>query len=135
MNHHAGSIGANHASAQHAAMTRVVGFEIMTAPFTIAHWQVGEMLRHASAPFGEGERAAVVRDLTRSLGAHYLLDVPGFYKRQGSKDVRLAGSTGLVVPVRDDEQQRVPAVCVRDPVLVDLARALPRFLEDREPHR
>jgi hypothetical protein len=50
---------------KHAAMTRVVGFEIMTAPFTIAHWQVGEELRHAGAPLGQGERAAVY--LTNAL--------------------------------------------------------------------
>jgi hypothetical protein len=50
---------------KHFAMTRVVGFEIMTAPFTIAHWQIGEMLRHAGAALGEGERAAVY--LTNAL--------------------------------------------------------------------
>ena len=48
-----------------AATTRVVGFEIMTAPFTIAHWQVGETLRRAGAPLAEGERAAVY--LTNAL--------------------------------------------------------------------
>jgi hypothetical protein len=32
-----------------AATSRVVGFEIMTAPLVIAHWQVGEVLRKASA--------------------------------------------------------------------------------------
>jgi len=67
---------------------------------------------YASLPASEGERAAVVRDLSRSLGAHYLLDVPGFYKRNGSKDVRLAGSPGLLIPVRDDEQ-RVVACLIR----------------------
>ena len=36
--------------------------------------------------------------------------------------------------VGDDEQQRVAAVGVGDPVLVELARALARFLEDREAH-
>lgn len=50
---------------KHAAMTRIVGFEIMTAPFTIAHWQVGEELRHAGAPLAQGERAAVY--LTNAL--------------------------------------------------------------------
>jgi hypothetical protein len=48
-----------------AAMTRVAGFEIMTAPFTIAHWQVGEELRRAGAPLAQGERAAVY--LTNAL--------------------------------------------------------------------
>ena len=46
-----------------AATTRVVGFEIMTAPFVIAHWQVGEALRDAK--FAAGERAAIY--LTNAL--------------------------------------------------------------------
>ena len=46
-----------------AATTRVVGFEIMTAPFVIAHWQVAELLR--DAPFRDGERAAIY--LTNAL--------------------------------------------------------------------
>ncbi len=46
-----------------AALTRVVGFEIMTAPFVIAHWQVGERLH--DAPLQAGERAAVY--LTNAL--------------------------------------------------------------------
>jgi hypothetical protein len=48
-----------------AACTRIVGFEIMTAPFIIAHWQVGEALRHVQAPLAAGERAAVY--LTNAL--------------------------------------------------------------------
>jgi hypothetical protein len=48
-----------------AAMTRVAGFEIMTAPFIIAHWQVGEELRRAGAPLAQDERAAVY--LTNAL--------------------------------------------------------------------
>jgi len=46
-----------------AATTRVVGFEIMTAPFVIAHWQVGELLK--ATPLLEGERAAIY--LTNAL--------------------------------------------------------------------
>lgn len=45
------------------ATTRVVGFEIMTAPFVIAHWQVGERLR--DSPLQEGERASIY--LTNAL--------------------------------------------------------------------
>ncbi|MHB0979667.1 MAG: type ISP restriction/modification enzyme [Thermoleophilia bacterium] len=50
-----------------AAMTRVFGFEIMPAPFVIAHLQLGLFLQHAGAPFSEhaGERAAVY--LTNAL--------------------------------------------------------------------
>ena len=48
-----------------AATRRIVGFEIMTAPFVIAHWQVGEALRHADAPLSGGERASIF--LTNAL--------------------------------------------------------------------
>jgi predicted helicase len=48
-----------------AAMTRVAGFEIMPAPYVIAHWQVGHALRAAEVPLGERERAAVY--LTNAL--------------------------------------------------------------------
>ncbi len=48
-----------------AAMTRIAGFEIMPAPYVIAHWQVGHALRAAGAPLGEEERAAVY--LTNAL--------------------------------------------------------------------
>jgi hypothetical protein len=50
-----------------AATRRVVGFEIMPAPFVIAHWQVGTLLRLAGAPLNDetDERAAVY--LTNAL--------------------------------------------------------------------
>ncbi len=48
-----------------AAMTRVAGFEIMPAPYVIAHWQVGHALRRAGVPLGQDERAAVY--LTNAL--------------------------------------------------------------------
>jgi hypothetical protein len=48
-----------------AAMTRVAGFEIMPAPYVIAHWQVGHALRAAGAPLDRDERAAVY--LTNAL--------------------------------------------------------------------
>ena len=48
-----------------AAMTRVAGFEIMPAPYVIAHWQVGHKLRAADVPLGPEERAAVY--LTNAL--------------------------------------------------------------------
>ncbi len=48
-----------------AAMTRVAGFEIMPAPYVIAHWQVGHVLRAAGVPLGNDERAAVY--LTNAL--------------------------------------------------------------------
>ena len=48
-----------------AAMSRVAGFEIMPAPYVIAHWQVGHVLRAAGVPLGPDERAAVY--LTNAL--------------------------------------------------------------------
>jgi len=48
-----------------AATTRVVGFEIMPAPFVIAHWQVGEALRKVQAHLSVGGRASVY--LTNAL--------------------------------------------------------------------
>jgi hypothetical protein len=48
-----------------AAMTRVAGFEIMPAPYVIAHWQVGHALCAAGAPLRSDERAAVY--LTNAL--------------------------------------------------------------------
>jgi hypothetical protein len=50
-----------------AAGRRVAGFEIMPAPFVVAHWQIGNLLRQAGAPLDgdTGERAAVY--LTNAL--------------------------------------------------------------------
>jgi hypothetical protein len=49
-----------------AAMERVFGFEIMPAPFVIAHWQVDMLLAGAQAPLTAGdERAAIY--LTNAL--------------------------------------------------------------------
>lgn len=58
-----------------AANRRVVGFEIMTAPFVIAHWQVGEALRRAGAPLTRRERAAVF--LTNALTGWDAAGQPG----------------------------------------------------------
>ena len=50
-----------------AARNRVFGFEILSAPFVIAHWQVGTFLSSAEAPLDQtkGERAGIF--LTNSL--------------------------------------------------------------------
>ena len=48
-----------------AAITRVAGFEIMPAPYVIAHWQVGHVLRAAGVPLKPEERAAIY--LTNAL--------------------------------------------------------------------
>ncbi len=54
---------------------------------------------------------------------------------QAHRDLRGDLAAGVAPhSVGDDEQQRVAAVRVRDPVLVDGPRALARLLEDRESH-
>lgn len=53
------------AALKKAVITRIHGFEIMTAPMVIAHWQIGEALAAAGLPFAPGERASVY--LTNAL--------------------------------------------------------------------
>ena len=55
------------AKVKQAAMARVFGFEIMPAPFVVAHLQVGLTMRELDAPFAgdRGERAGVF--LTNAL--------------------------------------------------------------------
>ncbi len=52
---------------QEAARERVFGFEIMSAPFVIAHWHVGNLLARLGAPVdpAKGERPAIY--LTNAL--------------------------------------------------------------------
>ena len=52
---------------QDAARERIFGFEIMSAPFVIAHWQVGNLLASLGAPLiaAKGERPAIY--LTNAL--------------------------------------------------------------------
>ncbi len=53
------------AELKRAATTRFHGFEIMTAPLVIAHWQIGEALAEAGAALQPVERASVF--LTNAL--------------------------------------------------------------------
>jgi Type ISP C-terminal specificity domain/N-6 DNA Methylase len=48
-----------------AATRRLFGFEILTAPFVVAHLQLGLALRAAGAPLGDGQKAAIY--LTNAL--------------------------------------------------------------------
>ncbi|HVA63980.1 MAG TPA: type ISP restriction/modification enzyme [Terriglobales bacterium] len=48
-----------------AARDRIFGFELLPAPFVIAHLQIGMLLAHEAVPLHEGERAAVY--LTNAL--------------------------------------------------------------------
>ena len=52
-------------SLRSAALTRVFGFEIMPAPFVIAHLQIASLLETAHAPFTDQHRAGVF--LTNAL--------------------------------------------------------------------
>jgi hypothetical protein len=48
-----------------AATTRVIGFEVLPAPFVVAHLQVGLLLSRAGAPLVDNERVAIY--LTNAL--------------------------------------------------------------------
>ncbi|MCS7079162.1 MAG: N-6 DNA methylase [Chloracidobacterium sp.] len=48
-----------------AALTRIVGFELLPAPFVIAHLQIGLLLQQLGAPLAEQERVGVY--LTNAL--------------------------------------------------------------------
>jgi hypothetical protein len=53
------------AALRDAAAKRVFGFEILPAPFVVAHYQIGQLLAEAGAPFGPKQRAGVF--LTNAL--------------------------------------------------------------------
>ncbi len=48
-----------------AALRRILGFELLPAPFVIAHLQIGLLLQRLNAPLGENERVGVY--LTNAL--------------------------------------------------------------------
>lgn len=75
-----------------AAKTRIVGFEIMTAPLVIAHWQIGEALRRAGAPLDAGERAAVylTNALTGWRAGEAAPELPGFEALAAERDAARA---------------------------------------------
>ena len=85
-----------------AAMDRVFGFEIMPAPFVIAHWQVGMLLAAARAPLTPGhERAAVY--LTNAL--------TGWQPPQGPRQ-------RLLLPELEPERDAAERVKRETPILV-----------------
>ncbi|MDE2582509.1 MAG: N-6 DNA methylase, partial [Rhodospirillales bacterium] len=95
-----------------AAMTRVAGFEIMPAPYVIAHWQVGHALRAAgAAPFRDEESAAVY--LTNALtgwAAPEATDAPDATQR----------SLRVTYPPLADERDKAARVKRERPILVVL---------------
>lgn len=82
-----------------AALTRVKGFEVMPAPFVIAHWRVNEFLTSIKAPMDEGSRAQII--LTNSL--------TGWDKKDDQKNLSL----GL-----KDEHDLASDVKLNDRILV-----------------
>ena len=85
-----------------AALSRIFGFEIMPAPFVIAHWQVGLLLARAGAPLTAGdERAAIY--LTNAL--------TGWQPPQGPKQQ-------LMLPELEPERDAAERVKREVPILV-----------------
>jgi hypothetical protein len=85
-----------------AALNRVFGFEILPAPFVIAHWQIGLLLAAEGAPLGaETERAAVY--LTNAL--------TGWQPPQGPKQ-------RLLFPQMEAERDAAEHVKREAPILV-----------------
>jgi hypothetical protein len=81
------------------------GETIARAGYRTLHW-------------ADGERTRAVRHVMHTAGSVYLLNVPGFFKRDGSKETRLGGSPGLLIPVRD-EAGRILACLIRPDNLQD----------------
>ncbi len=84
-----------------AARERLFGFELMPAPFVVAHWQVGMMLAQAGAALSVDQRAAVY--LTNAL--------TGWNERDGP--VRQ-----LLIPELQPERDAAERVKRVDPILV-----------------
>lgn len=85
-----------------AAMERIFGFEIMPAPFVIAHWQIGLRLADADAPLSaSSERAGVY--LTNAL--------TGWQPAEGPKQQ-------LIFPELEEERDAAEHVKRDVPILV-----------------
>ena len=88
-----------------AACNRVFGFEIMSAPFVIAHWQVGNLLEEFNAPIdpSKNERPAVY--LTNAL--------TGWESSSGPK-------AKLPFPELEEERDKADDIKLQKPILVVL---------------
>jgi type ISP restriction-modification system protein/N-6 DNA methylase len=86
-----------------AARDRLFGFELMPAPFVVAHWQIGMMLAQAGAPLTGDQRAAVY--LTNAL--------TGWNPPEGPVDE-------LLLPELQPERDAAERVKRVDPILVIL---------------
>lgn len=99
------------AELKRAAMTRVAGFEIMPAPYVIAHWQVGHALRAAEAPLRDEESAAIY--LTNALTGWAAPD-------QAAPPDAAQGSLRVTYPPLADERDKAAQVKQARPILVVL---------------
>ena len=77
-----------------AAQNRILGFEILSASYIIAHWQIGALLANMGAPLKNDERAAIY--LTNSLTnwgeikeEQQIMDFPGLEEdRDKANDIK-----------------------------------------------
>ncbi|MDP2955173.1 MAG: hypothetical protein Q8N53_02025, partial [Longimicrobiales bacterium] len=88
-----------------AAMKRVFGFDIMPAPFVVAHLQLGLLLQQLGVPFAEDERAGVY--LTNAL--------TGWVPPEDPKD-----QIPIALPEIAAERDRADHVKRDEPILVVL---------------
>lgn len=86
-----------------AAMERVFGFEILTAPFVVAHLQLGLLLQNFGAAISEDKKERLGVFLTNSLTGWQLKDQPP-----------------LPIPEMDDERKGSGVIKRDKPILVVL---------------
>lgn len=93
------------ADVKRAARERVFGFEIMPAPFVVAHLQLGLVMQQMEAPFGEEERAGIY--LTNAL--------TGWTPPEEPKD-----QIPIALPELETEREQAAHVKRDEPILVIL---------------
>ena len=84
-----------------AALTRVFGFEIMPAPFVIAHMEIARLLEDAGAPVGESQRAGIF--LTNALTGWIPVEHPKVIfeemekEREAADDIKQQGTILVIL--------------------------------------
>ena len=92
------------AGVKHAAMKRVFGFEIMPAPFVVAHLQVGLTMQDLDAPLAD--------DGTERIGVYLTNALTGWEPR--------TDKPALLFPELEEERDRAERVKRERPILVIL---------------
>lgn len=90
-----------------AAKSRVFGFEIMPAPYVIAHWQVGSLLSTLGAPLSDAEHERAGIYLTNAL--------TGWEPPTGPRK-----QLALALPELEEEREAAAQVKRETPILVIL---------------